>query len=75
MNDKTDSVQNPWISVRETLPEEHKVVMTKIDDSDGVRNEQPLKRMHNLWWTPDSAMYVYYNPTHWHPIDTQTPKS
>lgn len=41
------------------------VVDTKIDDADGVRNEQPLKRKGNLWFVPDGTMYVYYEPTHW----------
>jgi hypothetical protein len=39
--------------------------MTKIDDADGVRNVQPLKRSGNLWFFPDGGMYVYYVPTHW----------
>lgn len=50
----------------ETAPEDS-VVMTKIDDKDGVRNEQPLRRVDNLWWTPGKSMYVYYRPTHWKP--------
>jgi len=44
---------------------ENEVVMTKIDDKDGVRNEQPLKRQGNLWFYPDMSMYVYCRPTHW----------
>ena len=44
-------------------------VMTKIDDGNGLRNEQPLTRRGNLWWTDaPSAMYVYYQPTHWRPL-------
>ena len=43
------------------------VVDTKVDDGDGVRNQQPLKRIGALWWTPDGKMYVYYRPTHWRP--------
>jgi len=42
-------------------------VMTKIDDVRGCRNEQTLTRRGRLWWTPDMAMYVYYDPTHWKP--------
>jgi hypothetical protein len=45
------------------------VVETKIDDKDGVRNVQKLYRDGRLWWTPDGAMYVYYQPTHWRPTD------
>lgn len=41
------------------------VVMTKIDDDDGCRNEQSLKRQGNLWFVPDGSMYVYYRPTHY----------
>jgi len=44
---------------------ENRVVWTKIDDADGVRNEATLKRSGRLWFTPDGAMYVYYTPTHW----------
>lgn len=43
---------------------ENKTVMTKIDDKDGVRNEQKMYRQGNLWWLEDGSMYVYYTPTH-----------
>lgn len=55
-----------WQSV-ETAPNDVEV-MTKIDDADGVRNEQTLKRSGNLWFVPDGSMYVYYRPTHWKPV-------
>lgn len=42
-------------------------VDTKIDDADGVRNVQPLRRSGPLWFFPDGSMYVYYTPTHWRP--------
>lgn len=42
-------------------------VETKIDDGNGVRNEQKLIRRGELWWLPDHSMYVYYAPTHWRP--------
>ncbi|MFL9943666.1 hypothetical protein [Paraburkholderia graminis] len=51
------------------------VLMTKIDDECGTRNEQPLKRRGNLWFLPDDSMYVYYTPTHWKQMaerDTKT---
>jgi len=54
-----------YVSCRETLPSENEVVMTKIDDHNGVRNERPLKRRGDLWFFPDGSMYVYYTPTHW----------
>ena len=40
-------------------------VLTKIDDSNGVRNAQPLLKRGRLWWFTDDSMYVYYTPTHW----------
>jgi hypothetical protein len=56
-----------WISVALQLPEIGQLVDTKIDDGNGVRNEQPLKRVNSgrLWFFPDGSMYVYYTPTHW----------
>jgi len=39
------------------------LVMTKIDDHQGVRNEQTMRRQGNLWFAGE--MYVYYQPTHW----------
>jgi len=54
-----------WVRTAEKLPSESVVVDTKIDDGNGVRNEQPLKRINNLWFHSDGSMYVYYTPTHW----------
>ena len=54
-----------WINVKEKLPMENVVVKTKINDSNGVRNEQDLLRRGNLWFIPGTDMYVYYTPTHW----------
>lgn len=47
-------------------------VATKIDDASGPRNIQNLKKIGNLWFYPDGSMYVYYQPTHWKPISTQS---
>lgn len=58
-----------WISVSGTPPKQGEVVMTKIDDEKGVRNEQELKRVSNLWFLPDGSVYVYYTPTHWKPLN------
>jgi hypothetical protein len=44
---------------------ENIVLMTWIDDHNGKRNEQTLKRIGNLWFVPDGSMYVYYRPTHY----------
>lgn len=56
-----------WIPCTARLPQSGEVVMTKIDDESGPRNEQPLKRENRLWYFPDGSMYVYYEPTHWKP--------
>jgi hypothetical protein len=39
-------------------------VMTKIDDANGCRNEQVMRRQGRLWFCRDGC-YVYYTPTHW----------
>ncbi|TPN03790.1 hypothetical protein FJ973_29545 [Mesorhizobium sp. B2-1-3] len=51
-----------------TSAPENVTVWTKIDDADGERNVQTLKRQGSLWWYPDMTMYVYYHPTHWAPV-------
>lgn len=43
-------------------------VMTKIDDEQGVRNEQVLVRKGPLWWHEDGSTYAYYTPTHWRSV-------
>ena len=48
----------------ETAPEGIEVE-TKINDGNGVRNEQSLVKHGSLWWFPSGKMYVYYRPTHW----------
>ena len=54
-----------WTSCDFRMPHEGVVVMTKIDDAQGVRNEAKLVFKNNLWWFDDMSMYVYYRPTHW----------
>ncbi len=54
-----------WNRTQEILPEEGKVILTRIHDIGGERNLQKLKRQGRLWFTSDGAMYVYYTPTHW----------
>lgn len=51
--------------MKDSLPPEGRIVNTKIDDANGVRNEQKLIRKNNLFFTKDMRMYVYYAPTHW----------
>ncbi|MFZ1005321.1 MAG: hypothetical protein WAN65_00685 [Candidatus Sulfotelmatobacter sp.] len=48
------------------------VVMTKIDDAKGVRNECMLRRRGRLWYFPDDSMYVYYTPTHFAILDDES---
>jgi hypothetical protein len=57
-----------WRKISEELPPEGEAVNTKIDDARGPRNEQLLVRVGRLFYYPDHSMYVYYTPTHWHPI-------
>jgi hypothetical protein len=59
-------MNNKWISCSTQLPREHKVVETKIDDKDGLRNFDRLVFSNNLWWLEDKSMY--YSPTHWREI-------
>jgi len=59
-----------WIPITSTEPASGVVVMTKIHDERGPRNEQKLKRLSNggnLWFVPDGSVYVYYTPTHYKP--------
>jgi len=58
-----------WVATEERLPDDDVVVETKIDDNDGLRNVQQLKRQGRLWFFPDGSMYVYYTPTHWRPVE------
>ena len=60
-----------WIACNKLLPKDGELVATKIDDEKGPRNEQPLSRHGRLWFMKGGDMYVYYTPTHWHPIDTK----
>jgi hypothetical protein len=58
-----------WINVNERLPKDGAVVRTKISDNKGERNEGDLKRSGRLWFFPDGSIYVYYEPTHWKPLE------
>lgn len=63
----TTDTERPWTSCATRLPAECLIVETKVDDDDGLRNEQRLKLVRGLWYFPDGSMYVYYKPTHWRP--------
>ena len=54
-----------WIRCENANPPDGVPVHTKVDDREGVRNEQVLKNHGRLWFFPDGSMYVYYTPTHW----------
>ncbi len=54
-----------WIEIKYVLPPIGEIVETKIDDKDGIRNQQNMIFENNLFWFPDKSMYVYYKPTHW----------
>ena len=61
---------NDWKQLTpKDMPQNGLVVMTKIDDADGCRNEQRLFRRGRLWFVHDGSMYVYYTPTHWREMD------
>lgn len=58
--------QPDWTRCVDQHPPENVMVMTKIDDDKGIRNEQVLCFHSRLWWTgcDGNAIYVYYTPTH-----------
>ena len=58
-----------WIRTDYRLPPEDSLVQTKIDDYDGIRNQQPLRFRRGLWWIRGENVYVYYIPTHWRPFE------
>lgn len=57
-----------YFSVTEKAPPEGQFLFTKIVDSKGTRNIQELKKQGRLWFSRD-GLYVYYEPTHWAPIN------
>ncbi len=60
---------NVWTSFRFKKPPENILIDTKIDDQHGVRNEQQLIRIGNLYFLEDRSIYVFYTPTHWKHIE------
>lgn len=56
--------ENEWLETSKFESPHDEIVMTKIHDSKGERNNGFLKRRGKLWWTTDDGMYVYYTPTH-----------
>ena len=61
----TDRFQiGTWYPI-DSAPENERI-NTRINDANGIRNEQIMKRSGKLWWV--EGMYVYYAPTEWSPI-------
>jgi hypothetical protein len=60
-----------WHPVTDDIPAEDVVVVTRLDDHKGVRNEQPLRRVGRLWYFPDGSAHVQYDPTHWRPLSAE----
>ena len=54
-----------WKKITEEQPPTNRLLMTKIEDENGTRNEGELIFDGELWWLIDGNMYVYYTPTHW----------
>lgn len=62
-----------WRLISTDFPPEDVVVETKISDEAGDRNQAKLRWRKTprgwLWFFADNSMYIYYNPTHWRPIE------
>lgn len=56
-----------WVRVTDELPPRGVMVPTKVEDAEGVRNQQDLAfglYGTGLWWS-SAELYVYYRPSHW----------
>lgn len=58
---------NKWRPIA-TAPEGI-VVWTMICNVSPARNKQRLRRRGGRWFFPDGKMYIYYEPTHWRPLE------
>lgn len=67
MTHESPAPQFTWKPITENEPAQDQVVLTRIDDDLGSRNEVRLRRHGRLWFFPDMSMYVYYVPTHYLP--------
>jgi hypothetical protein len=67
-NESEGDMRDPdgWTRTENGLPPDGVLVETKIEDMDGLRNVQMLRRSGRLWFIPGGP-YVYYEPTHWRP--------
>ncbi len=62
---KGNKMGTAWIVTGDKLPPEDVTVLTKIDDTQGCRNEMKLAWHGGIWFFPDSLERIYYEPTHW----------
>lgn len=68
-----EGLATPWVRCALQLPPLETVVETKIDDMNGCRNAGvKLQLFRGLWWFSDMSMYVYYSPTHWRPLPSES---
>lgn len=58
-------MNNSWIATKEQLPLEGVSVETKVADKRGDYSKAVLERHKNLWYSPKTYEYVYYQPSHW----------
>ncbi len=54
-----------WTEVSQSVPPNGVVVDTVSPN--GL--QQKLKRIDNLWFSPDGAIYMYYTPARWRHVD------
>ncbi len=59
-----------WMPITSEMPKDGRVVLTRIQGTNrvrnirNIRNIQNLKRVGDLWWLPDGGMDVQWTPTH-----------
>jgi hypothetical protein len=56
-----------WHLLKDKRPREKALI--EATDSGGVVHK--LRYWHNLFWTPDMGMYVYYQPVQWRYIEEE----
>jgi hypothetical protein len=58
-----------WIPTERALPEEGRVVETRVDGQPG--SFLRLKLVGPLWLLPCGSFRVFYLPTHWRPVNRE----
>lgn len=51
-----------WTATADLKPEPNKPIIWMMLDS--ITEQEGLFH-HNLWWSPDNKVYVYYTPVRW----------